>query len=177
MIAWTLAVEFIKRNKWLVVLALLTLLVYLGGNVVVSCMAYLQPKVTVIRTTVYQKETRTLDKTVTKETEVHRPDGTIEMLKLIQNDVRSINTENHADSSSETKAPVAIEGSKAKLTLLPGATYEPIDKKLGLALGMELGILQAGVSHELLQIRPDKVEFVSEFRPVISASVRFGLGM
>lgn len=161
--------EFIGNNKWLVVLGLLTLLVTSIGGVIVDCVAYMQPKTTVIRVT--QKEVRTTDRTVTERREIVRPDGTRELLETIRADIQALSSENSSDSA--VSEPV-LSG-KGKLTWLPGVSYAPMQKTVGLVLGAEYGIFQLSLKHDLMTFQADNWSFNNSFAPLLIGTIRYQL--
>lgn len=167
-LAWSEVVAFAGRNKWLVFLAVITALVYVVGDKAVQVVAYFQPKVTVLHTTIERKTV--IDGTKTEIREVRRPDGTIEMLKLIQNDIRTVGTK--GTSSSSVKEPV-LPPSGLGLVLLPGFAYHATEKQWDLSLGIGIGPFDVGVSHPLLTMHPDQARFPDGFSPSIWANYRW----
>lgn len=164
------AIAFIGRNKGLVIVICLTALAYFVGDTIVGVAAYMQPKVTINHVVI--EKNISVDKTVTEERQIRRPDGTIEMLKLVHSDIRKMSLKDSRSSSEST--PILPSG--AKLTLLPGLAYAPVDKRWSASLGVELGAFQAGIMHEVVQMHPDQMRFPDGFRPVIWGAYRWGLG-
>lgn len=170
MIAWGLVWEAVTKNKWMAYLALIVALFYFMGNTVVSCVAYFQPKVTIIHTVI--EKTVHIDKTVTEERQIRRPDGTIEMLKLVHTDIRKLSLKDSRDAS--VKEPVALGASK--LILLPGLQIWPVERRLDLGLGIELGSLQVGAGHKLFHVERESVILVNSFNPSVRLDYRWGVG-
>lgn len=157
-------VEFLKANKWLAYLGLLVFLVQALGSTIVDCVAYFQPKVTVIQQTI--TKTSTADRSVTTRHEITKPDGTKEIMEDIHTIVDSMNYK--MDGMSSVKEPVALAGTGA---WSPWAAYAPWQKQLSLGVGYSFGQITVGIAHPVLTFDKD-LQLPSEFAPLLWGSWR-----
>lgn len=148
MIAWVTVVEFVKNNKglsiFLAVLILLTLLAYFLGNTVVECVAYFQPKVTIIQQTINKQVVH--DRTVTTRYEIVKTDGSVEKHETIQAAVDS--TSEKIDSINSVKEPVGLSGLNRRLALITGIDTDPFNpvEAIGARAGLAYGEYQLDYS-------------------------------
>jgi hypothetical protein len=104
----TVFLEAIKNNKWLAYLALATALVCALGNTIVSCVAYFQPKVTFIQSTVVKSQIT--DKSKTTRHEIMKPDGSVEKFEEIQNAIDNLSYKLEDSKKDSTPVPLRTEG-------------------------------------------------------------------
>lgn len=159
-------IDFLKNNKWLSVLALVTFLVTALGGVIVDCVAYFQPRVTILTNNIYKETVK--DRTVTTIKTTTKPDGTVEKLEEVRAAIDRWTVEQVV--KSDVSEPVALDG-KPSLWAIHGA-YAPLQRELSLGAGFQLlPSLVLGVSVPVSIFKADySFGWATEFKPQVFAT-------
>lgn len=137
-----LALDLAKKQKWALTAALILAILYYAGDTVVRCVAYFQPKVTVL--TVEKKVIQYVDRSVRTTETVKLPDGTVKTLERLDYNIQSLTT---AENRSENTRTPDLSGAHRRW--LVDGLYLPVGRIGYVGAGYDFGLLQVGAGNQV----------------------------